>query len=458
MGPFFNRIAVFSVAALFLGAWLVPALAESAEEAGNASPVDEAMAILEDEALQPAERRVRIQALLNENEEEADLWTAYGEALEDVDEAELAMMAFERAAELDPERHTPWFRMGLLAKRGTPSPDLEKAEEAFRNALETGAPRARTLNELAVTLALQNRMQQAVGYWEQAIEEDPEWGVLYNNLFRAAANLGDEALAERHVDAAIQAERFEENAILLYGEYLAGRGKFPEAASVYRRAVAEHPGAARLRYYFGVALEEAGELEEAEHQLRAAMAIASEADDETMDVMQAAHFGLFRIQHPQAEGRFQNARRLVFEEETNTNRARRNLERAIRELTPLVQEHPEFWNGFFVRGVANRRLNNREEAHRDFRRVLELVPNEPNATMELALMKRDEHEFEEAAELADRAVELAPRDPIFAINASLIMIEADRCERAWELYRAAMRMVPEEHTAFLREELEVRCP
>lgn len=430
----------------------------SAGDEAASSPVEKAMAMLEDESLSPGERRARIQAVLNENPEEPDIWTAYGESLEALDELELAMMAYEKAVELNPERHTPWFRMGLLAKRGTPAPDLAKAEDAFRRALDMGAPRARTLNELAVTLALRNRMRQAVGYWEQALEEDPEWGVLYNNLFRAAANLGDERLAERHLEAAIQAERFEENAILLYGEYLGGRGKHAEAVSVYRRAVEVHPNAPRLRYYYGVALENAGDHQAAEEQLRVAMAIASEAEDKSLDVMQSAHFALFRIQHPRAERRFQEARRLVFTEETDSRRAARNLERAIRELTPLLEEHPEFWNAFFVRGVANRRLNNREEAHADFRRVLELVPDEPNATMELALMKRDEYDFQAAADMADRAVELAPRDPIFAINASLIMIEAERCERAWELYRAAIRMVPEEHTEFLREELEVRCP
>lgn len=414
-----------------------------------------ALTILADEEMLPSEKRKEIQGLLNANQNSADVWAAYGEALDQVGESDLALRAFIKATELNEDLWSPHFWIGILSKRGTPEPDLPRAEQAFRQALERGAPKARTLNELAVTLALQGMSKEAAALWEEAIAEDPEWGVLYANLMKAAAGIGDEALAAAYIDGAIAAERFDETAVMQYGEFLVRRDKADEAVRVYQKAIAAHPQNARLRFYLGLALSEMGEKEKALEELFAAKRLASSGS--APDVAQSAEWEIFKIEHPRDERHFQRAVELVFNPEPNTKKREKNLKEAVNILDAILGKHDHFWNGYFVRGVAHRRLDQREKAAADYARVMELHADEPNVTMEMALLKRDEHDFESAADLADRAIELAPRDPVFAVNGAFIMIEAGRCERAWELYRRALRMVGEENTQVLLDELEIRC-
>lgn len=420
------------------------------------SPSDQAIVILKDEGLAWPEKVARLQEMSNVHAGVAEVWAAYGEALEKTGERPRALLAFEKATQINPALYSPWMWVGILSKRGAPSPDLPRAEMAFRRALAEGAPRPQALNELGVTLALEGRTKDAIDAWKQGVEADPEWGALYNNLMKGAVRMGDESTAREYLPGAIAAKRFEEGAVLQFGEYLISRGKAKEAVDVYMQAVSAHPANARLRYYYGVALGEAGRGKEAESALIEAQRVARESDEIT-DVAQAADWAIFRIRFPKDEKQFQEARKLVFQPETDFTRIAKDLKKAVKMLDPLVDKHPEFWNGYFIRGVAHRRLNEVEPAQADLEKVLSLFPNEPNATMELALMKRDLYDFQAAADLAEKAIKLAPRDPMFAINGGLIMLEAGRCERARELYRAATLMVGEENTVILKDQIDIRC-
>lgn len=431
----------------------VLASAQSAELTRD-DVADESIAILQNDSLTLDQRREMLRTIANRFPDVAAGWAAYGEVLHKIGDQELAMASFRKALEIDPSLYSPWMWLGIMYKRGTPSPDYEMAKDAFLKALERGAPVARTRNELAVTLALEGDYKAALEEWRKAVQADPEWGVLYNNLIKAALALGEDEIAERYVQGAITADRFEENAVLIYGEYLVGEDRVRDAARLYQRAIDAHPLNSRLRYYYGTALGMVGEEEEAINQLIAAKRL-SKRDEDAVDVPQASDWMIFKIEHPDAEDDFQDARQLVFEQSASE----RDLRKAAEKLDPLVAAHPDFWNGWFVRGVANRRLNNVAEAKRDLEKVLELHPNEPNATMELALLWRDQFEFDKGAVLAEEAVKLAPRDPVFKVNSAFIMIEAGRCDRAWELYRETIRLIGGENqvTQVLREELEVRC-
>ncbi|MCC6547911.1 tetratricopeptide repeat protein [Candidatus Sumerlaeota bacterium] len=456
----FHSIVLWSLAALARGQDHGPAVEAGVSETSATleaqAPADRAVRILGDEAMPIEERRVEILKIVNENPNDAESWAAYGEALEKLGERDKALLAFQKSSELNPKLYSPWLWQGILYKRGTPKPDYVKAEQAFRRALTEGAPRARTLNELGVTLAMSGNSKASIDCWKEAISTDPDWGVLYNNLFRVATKTGDEKLMQEYFDAALKAARFEEGAVMQCGEYYIAGRRAGRAVEVYEKAVAVHPRNARIRYYYANALAEDGRKKEARREFEAAMEMARQSD-EVSDVVQSAEWAIFKLENAKAEKEFQSARKLVFQPETDWTKMKPDLEKAVRILDPLIEDYPEFWNGYFVRGVAYRRMNKVAEAQRDLEKVLALHPDEPNATMELALMKRDQYDFAAAADYAEKAIKLAPRDPMFAINGGLIMIEAGRCDRAWELYRITVKMVGEENAAILRGQLETRC-
>jgi tetratricopeptide (TPR) repeat protein len=432
------------------------ALGASAGES-ELTPAQRAVALVEQDDVAVGLRLAEVRILVAEHEDNGAVWTAYGELLEMSGDSEAALMAFERAIKLDDSIYTPWLWLGLLAKRGLPNPDLARAEECFRKAVERGAPKARALNELAVTIAMRGRMAEARDLWLQAIPNDPDWGVLYNNLINAALSLGDEKTAAAQIEPALKAARFSEAPVLQLGEYYIRQKKAAQAEALYRRALEVHPTEPRFYLALGRVLADGGRKDAAVESFQSAKRLASRAGDNGV-IAQSASWEIFRLEHPKDEKEFQSVRELVFSQESDARRRERDYRRALTRLDPLIRKHPEFWNAYFVRGVAHRRLDQRDQAKADLGKVLELNPAEANATMELALLHRDEFQFNEAADLAEKAVSLAPRDPIFAINAGFVLIEAGRCARAWELYRTALRMVGEQNTAPLRDMLELRCP
>lgn len=442
------------VAAGVAGAAGVPAR-EPESPAPTPTAQERALGLADDETLTAEQRRERLRALTNEAPDVADVWAAYGEALNDLGEDALALRAFEKATEIEPTLYSPWFWIGILSKRGTPEPDLARAEEAFRKALAWGAPRAQTLNELGVTLAVQGRLDESAEVWKEAIEQDPQWGVLYANLMKAAAGMDDEDLAEAYLPRALEADRFEESAVLIWGQHLLRKGDEDEAVDLYRRVIAQRPDLAVMHYYLGLALLEDGEEENAERAFREAERVAGEANEPT--IRRQANFEVFRLRHPRTERDFQRTREDVFEPEGDEEDYREELEEAIGELDGIIAEHPGFWNAYSVRGVAEMRLGELEAAERDFRRVLELEPDEPNALMYLARVKQDQGSLPEAVELAEKAVEIAPRDPLFLVYTGLILVEAGHCDRAWDVYGRLLRMVGEENSALLYNELVARC-
>src|SRR5690606_24720093 len=157
--------------------------------AAPVSAVEEALSLVGNKNL-PVEDRIEIITnIITRYPDEAKAWTVLGELRLEAKDDEGALVAFERAAVKDPTLYSPWHWSGILKKRE--SRDLEGALVAFRNAMKNGAPPARELNEIAVTLAMMDRLGDALDSWEEAIAADPEWGVLYYNLIRGELARGN---------------------------------------------------------------------------------------------------------------------------------------------------------------------------------------------------------------------------------------------------------------------------
>src|SRR5690606_28378156 len=118
-------------------------------------------------------------------------------------------------------------------------------------------------------------------------------------------------LAEKYLPGAIAAERFEESAVLKYGDWLTQRGRPEDAVPVYDKAIGRHPKNANLRFYKGLALEAAGRSADAVKVLGEAREL-SLSDEGSDQIAQAVEFEIFRIKNPDAERDFQKAQKMVF--------------------------------------------------------------------------------------------------------------------------------------------------
>lgn len=429
----------------------------SAARALEPSPTDsitsEALALVTDEVLDPAERVKRLEAITEANPQNGTAWAALGEARMANGEDRTALAAFDRAVEIDPTLFTAWYQIGTINKRL--ALDFSRAEQAFLRALELGSNPGPTYNELGVTLARQRRFKDALRYFDRGIAADPDWGVLYNNAIKAALADDSRKLARQYFLRSLDAKRFEESAVMLWGEWLVSQGDADDAAEDYALALKKHPGNLKIRYYYGAALKDDGETKDAIRELEATREAAVSKGDKELE--RACDRTLFSARHPKDEKQFQDALARIFRQHESQADLRKALETALPKLDELVQKHPSLYNLYYVRGYALRMLDQRDAARSDFEKALQLYPAEPNACMQYALLLRDEKDYEAAVRLAEMALQSAPNDPSIIVNAGFIYLDGGNCAKARECADKGERFVGPDGVAPLREEIAIRC-
>ncbi len=415
----------------------------------------QALLLVGDENL-PADAKVsQLAALAEANKKNGTVWVAYGEALEAADRDDEALAAFDRAADADPTLYSAWQWIGTLNKRLRL--DLPRAEMAFLKAREMGAPAAPVNNELGVTLAMQGKFDEALAAFDAALLADPDWGILYNNAIKAAIAGRRTAKAREYFIRAIDAKRFEQNGLLMWGDYLMQSGEHENAAADYQLALAKHPDNARIRYDRGAALSRMGKKhrEAAVAELTRAREDARKAGDSW--TVRGAERTLFAVQFPDEEKKFQAAVKDVFAMEKDPERKVKQAEGAIKRLNPIVERHPDFFNARFTRAVALRMAGDNMKAREDLEHVLKLHPDEGNALIQMALLMRDEGELKEATGYARRAAEAAPRDPTVLMNAAFIELDAGNCPEAVGLCDQVDRLAGPGASEPVRVEISARC-
>lgn len=386
-----------------------------------------ALSLLNDRSLPPETVAGLIEKMAAEHPGSAGIQEALGQLRERENEDEKAIAAYRRAVELDPSRARAWLQLGILLKRN--GRDLQGAITAFHKALETGAPRPQTLNELGVAHAYRSELDKALAVWDQAIREDPSWGVLYANALKGALHFKDVERAGAYYEKGKSIAHPEENLPLQWGEYLADNGREREAAQVYDEAVARFPESARLAYYRGQALRQVGQSDRAREELRRAITI--DPDGPKGQVATWSNRALFILEYPKEEAEFQKCVKDYFEAIKEQGDAK---EKELAEIQPrvqaLVDQHPEFWNAWSLLAWIDRRLGRYDDAHHCLEQVLEIYPNEPNALHEMGLLLREQNRLEEAHRHLLDAQRLAPRDPTVLMNLTLTEIDLGLWDQA----------------------------
>lgn len=415
----------------------------------------QALLLVSDATVSPETKVGRLAALAEENKKNGTIWVAYGEALEAADRDEEALAAFDRAADADPTLYSAWQWIGTLNKRLRL--DLPRAEMAFVKARDLGAPPAPVNNELGVTLAMQGKFDEALAAFDRALLADADWGIVYNNAIKAAIAGRRTTKAREYFLRAIDAKRFEQNGLLMWGDYLMQSGEHADAAADYQLALAKHPDNARIRYDRGAALSRLGKKhrDAAIAELNRAREDARKAGDSW--TVRGAERTLFAVQFPDDEKKFQAAVKDVFAMENNPERKVKQAQSAIKRLNPIVEAHPDFFNARFTRAVALRMTGDNMKAREDLAHVLKLHPDEGNALIQMALLLRDEGELKEATNYARRATAAANRDPTVLMNAAFIELDAGHCVEATALCDQVDRLVGPGASEPVRVEISARC-
>jgi len=123
---------------------------------------------------------------------------------------------------------------------------------------------------LGVAEAAAGRREAARGWYERAIEVDPDFAPALNNLGVLAAEGGDLDAAASWYERALRAEPASEDVLANFGTLADRLGDFTAAERYYRRALEASPFSYRTRADLGLVLLKAGRAEEAREELEEA--------------------------------------------------------------------------------------------------------------------------------------------------------------------------------------------
>ena len=134
------------------------------------------------------------------------------------------------------------FNLGSVFERLN---QIAAAEEQFKRVLAKNPEHAAALNYLGYMLADRElRLEEALGYIERALAQDPHNGAYLDSLGWAYFKLNRLELAEKNLKQAIQINDGDSTILEHLGDLYLRLGDHPRALNYYRRSVAlaEDPG------------------------------------------------------------------------------------------------------------------------------------------------------------------------------------------------------------------------
>jgi tetratricopeptide (TPR) repeat protein len=122
-------------------------------------------------------------------------------------------------------------------------------------------------------------------------------------------------------------------------------------------------------------------------------------------------------------------------------------EEGVRKVTEVLREHPDFWNGWFLRGWGLRRLGRYVEAKEAFLKALSLAPPTPDLLNELAIVQMELGELEESYERLTAAAKLEPDNIKVLSNLGIVAQKLSRPEEAKGFFRTVLELSPRDPVA-----------
>lgn len=126
---------------------------------------------------------------------------------------------------------------------------------------------------------------------------------------------------------------------------------------------------------------------------------------------------------------------------------------AVATFERLLQQHPDYADGWFNLGFIHEKQDNVAEAERCFRRALERKPNHDRAWYGLALVLIREERLREAIDALKQNVKLQPMSPYGFYQLGMTYHHLGEAGDAWRTYEQ-LKLFEPKYAATLKRDLE----
>jgi tetratricopeptide (TPR) repeat protein/outer membrane biosynthesis protein TonB len=206
--------------------------------------------------------------------QDADIWTAKGDAMRSLMEYGEARMCYAKALSLEPLNIDTY---DLLLAIGPDDAEVlkgkgvalslrnrhDEAQEIFKQALAAAPGNPAVLAEMGKDLARDNKREEAVSYFDRASQSDPSYKGAYTAKGRTLAEMGRCEESAKAYSQALAIDPLDREALAGSAETLMAQGKPAEALERIRRALEMSPRDSELHVRMGAALGALGKRSEA---------------------------------------------------------------------------------------------------------------------------------------------------------------------------------------------------
>lgn len=119
----------------------------------------------------------------------------------------------------------------------------------------------------------------------------------------------------------------------------------------------------------------------------------------------------------------------------------------LERVNRFLEDHPDVWNAWFLRGWGNRRLRNFEKAKDAFERALELGPRQTDTLNELAICHLELDDLMGARALLTEALAAEPENTKIISNLGILAIKEGKPDEAAGYFRTVLEIEPDDRIA-----------
>jgi len=371
-----------------------------------------------------------------------DAWSMLAQSSFFAGNADAALKAGRRAAEINPGNAEIFFSLGVYASGS----NKDEAINHYRHSVSIDPESFKALVNLGNCLLDSKRIEESITAFNAAIEIEPSCFQALMGLCRAYGDLAKWLEALDMAKQALILDSSSHDAAFWVGYSLYKLDRKKEAVNAYHAALAISPVAAQTHLYLASVLEGLSEEQDALKHYE----LATKVDPKLS--LAFAYWGALLQKCGDLKLAIDKFRRAV---EANPLSAETLLglgaslhesgevEEAIASYRRAIQVKPDFADAYFNLGTVLKEVGDVEEAIASYRRAIEVKPDFAEAYYALGLVMMEEGEIEEAIASYRRAIEVKPDFVIALSDLASALVKRDEFDEAIDLYKRALIEDPE---------------
>ena len=328
---------------------------------------------------------------------------------------------------------------GLLAeaRQYHQAGDLRRAEPIYRRIVEQDPACLEGRLLLAALCQAQNRLDEAAGHYQQAVQIQPGDASIYNSLGICQAMQQNRDAAAASFRRAIELKPDLPHAHSNLGNVYKELGHLPQAVECYQQAVRLKPDFAEAHNNLGNLLRELKKLDAAAACCREAVRLKPDFADAQNNLGAVL---LDQGRRDEAETCFRRAIALkpYFAEAHNNLgnllREAKRTDEAVFSLREAVRLRPDFTEAHAGLATALLDRGSFDEAIASCRRAIELKPERSDSQLTLGFILAEQGDREAALAAYQKAIDLKPDNAEAHKNRSLVWLLEGRLAEGWPEY------------------------